>query len=160
MILVLKYTSDIFCKCDPVLNRLIPVELVKVIIERHKNKGVFLTRLLDMSGDEDYTIELLKIFESYNIMYRTSKFISDLQLRVLEYIIDKTQRDLIFNLGDRYFHPIEVLQKIADIDSDSINYSRKFFTLKVDEILMSLAIKKDCKYICYNDTWKAMRDKP
>ncbi|MNK72569.1 hypothetical protein D3C87_920510 [compost metagenome] len=153
--LLLKYATDIFCKCDPPLNGLITIELVKVIVEMSDNKRVFLTRLLNISRDEDYIIELLKIFERYNIVYRTSRFISEMWFRVIEYIINKTERDLIFNLGDRYFHQPELLQKLADtgrlyIDSDSINYSRKFFTWKVDEILMSLPIKEDCKCLYYD----------
>ena len=156
--LVLKYATNIFLKCDPILNGLVPIELVKIIVEMYENKRLlysFLVQLLDISQDEDYIIELLKIFESCNIMYRTSRFISEIKLHVLEYIINETQQDLIFNLGDRYFHQPELLQQLADtgrlyIDSDSINYSRKFFTWKVDEILMSLPIKEDCKCLYYD----------
>lgn len=156
--LVLKYAADIFCKCNLMLRGTIPIELVKVIVERHDDKRVFLTRLLDIAVYEDYILEILKISDSYGIEYRTSKFISKGYNSVIKYIINETNHDLIYNPIDIYLFSYETLRELANTKrlykTDIL--TQRLYNNKFLEIFNSIPFKQECSYVFYETNWKAM----
>lgn len=139
----LKCVAEIFCKCNYRPEHPIPINLVKAVFINHKNKKQFLQDILKVCINEDYIIKVLRIFDEYGIGYCTKKFITCGYSEVIDYVINRTNHDLILDIEKPYPFSYRSLQKLKDTGRLYLSapIDKKIFTIEVLEILSSLSIR-------------------